>query len=387
MSATRTKQQMQRRHAAVVGLAFLLFGRTPAHAQLAPSAWPMAYHDLRHTGQSLFIGPQAANVKWILPIPRYTKGSFAMAPDGTLYITVGRMLCAFDPADGQLDWCHDLNGETRLNIAGVAADGTIYIGDRLNRLTGIYPDGTTRCVYTVGNDGDVRTSPAIGPDGTIYMAGTWLGIVHALNPDCSLKWRYKTTRGIAETSPAIAPDGTIYIGNGGGFLTAINPDGTLKWATKAGGSMQYCSPAIATDGTIYMSSRTGLTALNSDGTIQWSFVPPGAVIQSAPAIATDGTIYVGTRGSTHGVGAALYALDPNGNVLWSYATGTEFDGSPAIGLDGVIYTVTGKSVIAVNPDGTLLWDYPTGRQMFSSPAIGVDGSLYVASDSLYAFKP
>jgi len=330
----------------VVGLAALLFGRTPANAQLAPSAWPMAYHDLRHTGQSLFIGPQAANVKWILPIPRYTKGSFAMAPDGTLYITVGRMLCAFDPADGQLDWCHDLNGETRLNIAGVAADGTIYIGDRLNRLTGINPDGTTRCVFQVGNDGDVRTSPAIGPDGTIYMAGTWQGIVHALNPDCS-----------------------------------------LKWATKAGGSMQYCSPAIAVDGTVYMSSRTGLTALNPDGTIQWSFVPPGAVIQSAPAIATDGTIYVGTRGSTHGVGAALYALDPNGNVLWSYATGTEFDGSPAIGLDGVIYTVTGKSVIAVNPDGTLLWDYPTGRQMFSSPAIGVDGSLYVASDSLYAFKP
>jgi outer membrane protein assembly factor BamB len=69
------------------------------------------------------------------------------------------------------------------------------------------------------------------------------------------------------------------------------------------------------------------------------------------------------------------------------AANVKFDGSPAIGLDGVIYTVTGKSVVAVNPDGTLLWDYPTGRQMFSSPAIGADGSLYVASDSLYAFKP
>jgi len=69
------------------------------------------------------------------------------------------------------------------------------------------------------------------------------------------------------------------------------------------------------------------------------------------------------------------------------ASEKEVTSSPAIGADGVIYTVTGNRVIAVNPDGTLLWDYPTGRRMFSSPAIGGDGSLYVASDSLYAFKP
>ena len=151
--------------------------------------------------------------------------------------------------------------------------------------------------------------------------------------------------------------------------------------------MKCCSPAIAADGTIYIGSRTGLTAVNPDGTIQWNFVPSGAAIQSTPAIATDGTIYVGSRGNAHGIGAALFALDPNGNVLWSYGTGAESDGSPAIGADGVIYTVTGNRVIAVNPDGTLLWDYPTGRRMFSSPAIGADGSPYVASDSLYAFKP
>ena len=372
--------------AILMGFGSLGLGVSPARAQLANSAWPMANHDLRHTGQSPYVGPQAANVKWIRPITPWTWGSFLVGTDGTLYVTVGRSLCALDPDTTLAHWCHNTNGSIKQNIAAVAADGTLYVGDRLNRLTGINPDGTTRCAYTVGNDGDVRSSPAIGTDGTVYFVGSRMGIVHALTPDCVRKWRTTTIFGADYINPAVAPDGTIYATNGGGFLNAINPDGTLKWSTQVGNHTKHASPAIGADGTIYSGSGTGFTAVNPDGTIKWSFTPTGGNIRSTPAIANDGTIYIGSAGTNSGQGAARFALDPDGNVLWSYASPDSFDGSPAIGADGVIYTVTGRRVIAVNPDGTLLWDFTTLHKIFSSPAIGADGSLYVGSDSLYAFK-
>ena len=389
MNETRKGRQTPGWRAVIVtGVALLRLGASPAHAQLATTAWPMANHDLRHTGQSQYVGPQAANVKWIRPIAPWTWGSFLVGTS-SLYITVGRSLCAIDPDNALVDWCHDLNGSIKQNIAALAADGTVYIGDRLNRLTGINPDGSTRCSFTVGNDGDVNSSPAIAPDGTLYFAGSRMGIVHALTPDCTLKWRFTSVKGISYSSPAVAPDGTIYIGDGGGFLHALNPDGTPQWSTQVGTSIKHASPAIAADGTIYVGSRTGFTAVNPDGTIQWNFVPTGGGgnIRSTPAIANDGTIYVGSQGSPSGLGAALYALSPAGALQWSYPTGESFNGSPAIGADGVIYAVTGERVIALHPDGTLLWQYSTFHRILSSPSIGGDGSLYVGSESLYAFQP
>jgi len=370
--------------ALAVGL--MRLGGTAAHAQLANAPWPMANRDLQHTAQSPFVGPQAATVKWIRPIQPWTFGSFLVGTDGTLYVTVGRAMCALDPDTALVHWCHVTHGSIKQNIGALAADGTLYLGDRLNRLTGIFPDGTTRCSYTVGNDGDVNSSPAIGPDGTVYFSGSRQGIVHALTPDCVLKWKISTITGVGYVSPAVAPDGTVYIGNGGGFLNAINPDGTLKWATQVGGIIKHTSPAIGSDGTIYMGSSTGFTAVNPDGTIKWSLPLTGGV-RSTPAIATDGTIYVGSMGAgANGTGAALFAVDANGNILWNYAAGESFRGSAAIGADGIIYTVTGRRIIAVRPNGTLLWAYSTFHRIFSSPAIGGDGSLYVGSESLYAFK-
>ncbi len=45
----------------------------------------------------------------------------------------------------------------------------------------------------------------------------------------TLKWSYATGGGIY-SSPAVGPDGTIYVGSRDFSLYAINPDGTLKWS-------------------------------------------------------------------------------------------------------------------------------------------------------------
>ena len=73
------------------------------------------------------------------------------------------------------------------------------------------------------------------------------------------------------------------------YNTSANP-GTLKWKFATGSFIEYSSPAIGTDGTIYVGSDDGnLYAVNPDGTLEWTFATGGNVY-SSPAIGNDGTI-------------------------------------------------------------------------------------------------
>ena len=86
--------------------------------------------------------------------------------------------------------------------------------------------GTMKWAFTTGDW--VDSSPAIGPDGTIYI-GSEDNKLYAINPDGTEKWAFNTG-GNVNSSPAIGPDGTIYVGSDDDKLYAINPDGTEKWA-------------------------------------------------------------------------------------------------------------------------------------------------------------
>src|SRR5712671_6436463 len=64
-------------------------------------------------------------------------------------------------------------------------------------------------------------------------------------------WAFTTSAQVL-SSPAIGPDGTIYFGGGGGDnkLYALSANGTQEWAFQAG-SQIAAGPAIGRDGTIY----------------------------------------------------------------------------------------------------------------------------------------
>jgi outer membrane protein assembly factor BamB len=49
----------------------------------------------------------------------------------------------------------------------------------------------------------------VGGDGTIYIGGQD-GYVYALDPAGTLKWEHQTGT-VIQTSPAIGPDGTLYL--------------------------------------------------------------------------------------------------------------------------------------------------------------------------------
>ncbi|MGB2697404.1 MAG: PQQ-binding-like beta-propeller repeat protein [Candidatus Zixiibacteriota bacterium] len=267
----------------------------------------------------------------------------------------------------------------------------------------------------------ITSSPSIGYDGTIYVGaggyydrfgyntGGYDSSLYAINPDGSLKWKFKTGKGAYAagifSSPTIGPDGTIYFGALDQNLYALEDSvtyGKLKWKSLVGQNSVYASPALSQDGKVYVGCLDlAFYAFDAEaGTKKWGYTTGWCIFSSA-VILDDGTIYVGSKDHN------LYALEDSvtyGKVRWKYPTGRFFDGhlvdsSPAVGEDGTIYFGTDQygawgqipvpvntGLWAVSPDGTLKWAFETGSGVESSPAIGPDGTIYFGSyDScLYA---
>jgi outer membrane protein assembly factor BamB len=224
----------------------------------------------------------------------------------------------------------------------------------------------------------------IGPDGTIYF-GCFDCYFYAINPDSSLKWKYKMDNWIWSV-PAIAEDGTIYIGSYDDYLYALYPSGTLKWKFNAGGSISS-SPAIGDDGTIYFGTMRGfdkgdIFAVNPDGTEKWHY-ETGYKVVSDPAIGDDGTIYIGS-GDTY-----FYAMNPDGTLKWRFKTGDWVKSHPSIAEDGTVYISSFDLFLyALYPNGTMKWKFDGSYGCASSASIDTDGTIYVGGkDQLLAINP
>jgi outer membrane protein assembly factor BamB len=231
----------------------------------------------------------------------------------------------------------------------------------------------------------VLSSPAIGPDGTVYV-GSYDKKLYAINGKSGVKiWEFETGSYVT-SSPAIGSDGTVYVGSDDNKLYAINGKSGVKlWEFETGGYVRS-SPAIGSDGTVYVGSDDNkLYAINpKSGVKLWEF-ETGGYVYSSPAIGSDGTVYVGSYDKK------LYAINGKSGVkLWEFETGDHVSSSPAIGSDGTVYVGSeDKKLYAINgKSGDKLWEFKTGGLVYSSPAIGSDGTVYVGSwdKKLYAIK-
>jgi outer membrane protein assembly factor BamB len=255
---------------------------------------------------------------------------------------------------------------------------------------------TVLWTYDFGTGGIIITSPALAPDGTIYLGGA---AITNNGSQAGVKWSIPNGPlhdwgAEALDSVSLATDGTIYFGSGDGNLYAINPDGSKKWAFYTGGGGG--TPAIALDGTIYYNGYTYLFAISSAGNLKWKALVGEGLHWSSPAIGPDGTITVSSFDAR-----TLNAFHPDGSLKWQIGLVPVEAESSAIGSDGTIY-VTGNpsflvagNLIAINSNGTQLWMFPLNTSSLpdygpASPAIGVDGAVYCASwrtGCLSAFEP
>lgn len=367
--------------------------------------------DLGATGSTTDTVTFAEGIQWRFEAdsPVYYS-SPAVAADGTIYFGTGIFmhtdagsLYALNP-DGTEMWKRELDLYPTLGLhqgdngcsPTIGTDGTIYIQGATSALYAYDSQGTRLWKYEAydnyPNWSDVgQRTPAIGLDGILYVSADAL---YALYPNGTRKWRFIADWG-CRASPAIGPDGTIYVMGGQDNLFAVNPDGSNRWLFMLdfADQMSFASPAVDTDGTIYIAAEdhdTGfLYAVNPNGTKKWCYTVPGnyRVLRSSPAIAPDGTIYVGTKSGGPGTPAQMLAFYPDGTLKWAFdvpqvtQTADDIYSSPTVGADGMIYfgAETG-SLYAVYPDGTLKWSVPLyGGNNWSSPALLNDGTLYIGS--------
>lgn len=334
-------------------------------------------------GESVRVTVKADNT--VLGAGRYRALIMIRAPGAEDSPQWVRYSLELTPAGGTLLWKTTI-GPTESSPA-LGPNGTIYLFGADQVLYALAPDGQVRWTFRAGG-ALLSASVAVAQDGTIYF-GAEDGNLYALAADGKEKWRFLVGLPI-RSSPAIGADGTIYFGSGsqpseGARVYAIQPNGTLKWRPfddPEGGVIS--SPALSQNILYIGSLDRRVYAVNLDGFYrQWRF-RTGEAIQSSPAIGEDGTIYIGSDDGK------LYALAPDGKEKWRFPTQDKIVSSPALGPDGTIYigSLDGR-LYAIRPDGQEKWRFQTEGPIYSSPAVAANGLIYFGSDDghLYALNP
>jgi len=391
------------------------------YAQSANSPWPMYQHDPQHTGRSEYLGQQTSQINWTCdivttPSSRYPGSSQpVIGTDGTIYLTAGDNrdssvgeLYALNP-DGTIKW-QLLNLEGRSQTPAIGPDGTIYLLTLRGVVYAINPNGTEKWKFYCEDGGRGIT---IGPDGTLYVA-SYPGL-YALNPDGAEKWRYQEKYHTVWgenwqqfLEPAIGPDGTIYVVFSGyvtvadcgrGILYALNPDGTVKWKKGLGG-YNMGAPSIGSDGTIYVAGTYLYAYDPSDGEMIWKSRIYGNeaayyYTPSTPIITPDGTIVAGVNYRRFFVSSPpeffVAAFNPYRERLWIFAPEEDNYGfrDPIVDAEGTVFIPWIMSSAATKELTRIYWidsadgsvkqtlDIPALFAAYSPLAIGLNGYLYI----------
>jgi len=302
-----------------------------------PAIWPTYRGNAQRTGQSPFKGPARIRVTWEVDLKHEVCTSPAVAADGTIYVGAGAMLYAITP-QGRVLWSHDFVASGHCRTEG-SSNGT-------------------RQAFT-------SPTPALAPDGTLYLACglSGQGIVVAMDPrptaENRIKWVFKTSNEMRGS--ALFVNGTCFVGNREErMVLALDASGKPKW--RPGSGVLYgvpSSPAASHDAaTLYIGGYDGrLHALDAQtGQEKWS---------------------VG-RGEKSGI--RLPEKDARGKVSRRFTTAGHIPDSPAVGPDGTIYFGSWDGhLYAAAPDGRLQWSVDLKDRVTSAPAVSADGRVLIST--------
>ena len=368
-------------------------GSAPNAYLTSPATWAGFHANFQNTGRGTGTGA-TGHIKWQLQTGAPVFSVAAIGNDGTLYIgSADSFVYAIDPTNGAVKWKFQADSSLDGTGGALGPDGTFYVGDTTSLYAIDTKTGTQKWKFKTG--GFVLSSPVIANNnvyfGSFYVqaigegdpSGPYDGHVFALDAATgTLKWSYLTD-GAVGASPALGPDGTIYIGSYDGKVYAFDGiTGKVRWTYQTGAPIQS-SAAIGSNGLLYVGSHdSNLYALDTQtGKLAFK-VTTGQRIVSSPGIGADGTVYFGSWDGN------LYSVNGStGAVNWKFFTSTTAapglnDMSPCIGGDGTIYYETnmGGVLYALNgATGAVNWKINIDALNYASIALDPNGTLYVGS--------
>jgi outer membrane protein assembly factor BamB len=208
-------------------------------------------------------------------------------------------------------------------VYGAFLDGTVVAGDGM----------TGKEVWERHLHAHLESSP-LPVDGNLYL-GTDTDQVVALDAgDGHTVWTFKAP-GAVKASPSY-DDGNVFVGDYESSMLALNANtGKPVWRSNTSTVAPYgkggffSSPAIAF-GNVYAARDDGTVYAfdEATGKVRWSF-PTGGQVYGSPAVAqvpgTPPTVYIGSENGT------FYALNARtGKVLWTYDVGGSVPGTATV---------------------------------------------------------
>ncbi|MFA6112065.1 MAG: choice-of-anchor D domain-containing protein, partial [Candidatus Latescibacterota bacterium] len=275
----------------------------------------------------------------------------ALSPDGSTVYALGSWLSSSDThvralnaLNGDLLWEYGpLVGQVTYSSFAVGSDGTVFVGTWEPALYAINPNGTLKWRdSTSGRVGAVEAVPAVDSNGNVYVNKNLDGLL-ALDSNGVLKWRRTDVGGwYGWRTPAIGLDGTIYVADDSVY--AIDPAGRSKWSRSIGDPGYFAGVAVSSDGSVIYTARSGgkVYALNAGtGQTVWASTIGDSTEQfgGSPVLSGNGILYV------MGAGNRVYAVvASDGELLWQYTLSSFAiywgPQSPALGPDGTLYVLS-----------------------------------------------
>jgi outer membrane protein assembly factor BamB len=258
--------------------------------------WPFTQATDRYVGSALAAGQKiyAPNVdKYIYSLDfsgnlgwKFMTQAALWAPPATdgkyLYLAaMDHNVYKLDPVTGRQIWASGELGGAMIGTPAIGPDGTLYVGTFNNELVALNSqDG--KVIHRYKAAGWIWASPLLVGD-TLYF-GDLSGTMYALGLDWNLKWKVQpdsTSSHRAIVDKALLVKDTLYFSSETGTLYALDiTNGTTRWGSTIGGKL-YAGPAAAND--LILVAPMGLTikdkgtvllvALDSSGSQKWTFVP------------------------------------------------------------------------------------------------------------------
>ncbi len=202
----------------------------------------------------------------------------------------------------------------------------------------------------------------------------------------SVNWHYpdEADSQVVFYAPPLVTDDYVYVGDLANNFHKIDIEtGQAQWTfTEAQGF--YIGQAAEDEGIVYAPSNDGrLYAINSEGNLLWSF-EADHYIWSQPQINAD-AVFFGSMDHF------VYGVSKNGDQLWAVELGGAVVGSPVLSEDGTKLYVgsIGNDMVALDTsNGDLLWSFEADESVWGQ-ALLADGNLYFGDSggNLYALNP
>jgi len=170
---------------------------------------------------------------------------------------------------------------------------------------------------------------------------------------------------------------TFYIANGQSVFAVRAADGSLAWRypEKAEASRNFFAPPAVGEGQLILGDyQNTLHNVNiSTGSTNWKFSQAKGRFE-AGATLTNGVILAASM-DRH-----VYALDLQGNTLWSFEAKNGFLGTPASDGERVFIPSMDHSFYALDiKSGKQLWSQDLGGAIITGAALSEDGVLYTST--------